>query len=139
MNLTHWDPLRDIEDFFSTYQRLWPQRAHESRNLWAPMVDITESEQEYLIKAELPEVAREDIHVDLENGVLTLSGERRQESRDEKQHRVERCYGSFSRSFTLPDNVDAHHIEAEQRDGMLYLHLPKTEPQAPSIKSIEIH
>ncbi|MBH0187604.1 MAG: Hsp20/alpha crystallin family protein, partial [Nitrospira sp.] len=96
------------------------------------------SEGEYLIKAELPEVKKEDVKVSVEDGVLTLSGERRQEKEEKgkKYHRVERSYGSFVRSFSLPESVDEGGVKAEYKDGVLNLHLPKTEKVKP--KSIEV-
>jgi len=103
-----------------------------------PTVDISESDTEYLIKAELPEVKKEDVKVTVENGVLTLQGERRQEKEEKgkKYHRVERSYGNFARSFTLPESVDEGAVKAEYKDGMLNLHLPKTEKVKP--KSIDV-
>jgi HSP20 family protein len=105
---------------------------------WMPTVDISESESEYLIKAELPEVKREDVKVTVEDGVLTLQGERRQEKEEKgkKYHRVERSYGTFVRSFTLPESVDESAVKAEYKDGVLSLHLPKTEKVKP--KAIEV-
>jgi HSP20 family protein len=100
---------------------------------WMPTVDISETESEYLIKAELPEVRKEDVKVTVENGVLTLQGERRQEKEEKGRrfHRVERSYGSFVRSFTLPESVDEGGVKAEYKDGVLALHLPKSEKVKP--------
>lgn len=105
---------------------------------WVPTVDISESEGEYLIKAELPEVKKEDVKVTVEDGVLTIQGERRQEKEEKGKrfHRVERSYGSFVRSFTLPESVDDTAVKAEYKDGVLALHLPKTEKVKP--KAIEV-
>jgi len=105
---------------------------------WMPTVDISETDGEYLIKAELPEIKKEDVKVTVEDGVLTLQGERRQEKdeKGKKFHRVERSYGSFARSFTLPESVDDAGVKAEYKDGMLVLHLPKTERVKP--KSIDV-
>jgi HSP20 family protein len=105
---------------------------------WAPLVDITEDDKEYIIKAELPEVKKEDVKVSLERGVLTISGDRKfeKEEKGKRYHRVERAYGRFVRSFTLPDVADADHVKAEFRDGMLTVHLPKTEKSKP--KQIEV-
>jgi HSP20 family protein len=106
---------------------------------WAPTVDVSETDDEYLIKVELPEVRKEDVKVTIHDGVLTLQGERKleREEKNKKYHRVERAYGSFARSFTLPDNVDDNSVKARNRDGMLYLHLGKTEEAKP--KSIEVN
>lgn len=96
---------------------------------WAPLVDIVEDEKEYLITAELPEVKREDVKVTVENGTLTLTGDRHFESEQngKKYHRVERSYGRFVRTFTLPDNVDANRVNADFKDGTLKVHLTKSE------------
>jgi len=142
MNMVRWNPFGDFDDFFKSYNRALAQNPSQEGLMsadWSPSVDITEDDQEFLIKAELPEVNKEDINVAIDHGVLTLSGERRSEKKDEKEHRIERFYGSFSRSFTLPDTVDENGIQAENRDGMLYLHLPKTEPQEPRKVKVEVH
>ena len=140
--MTHWNPFRDMDDFFRVQPhrglgRHFPHEGLLSAD-WTPSVDITESDQEFLIKVELPEVKKEDIKVDLDKGVLTITGERRSEHKDEKEHRLERYYGSFARSFTLPDNVNEAGISAENRDGMLYLHLPKTEHETPKKIQVDI-
>jgi HSP20 family protein len=105
---------------------------------WSPVVDITEDEKSYLIKAELPEVKKEDVKVTVEKGVLTLSGERRleREEKGKKYHRLERAYGSFFRSFGIPDDADASNVLAEFKDGVLSVRLNKSEKALP--KSIEV-
>jgi HSP20 family protein len=107
---------------------------------WMPTVDISETESEYLIKAELPEVRKEDVKVMVENGVLTLQGERRQEKEEKgsRFHRVERSYGSFVRSFTLPESVDEGGVKAEYKDGVLALHLPKSEKVKPKAIDVKV-
>jgi HSP20 family protein len=102
------------------------------------VVDITETDNEYLIKAEIPEVKRDDVKVSVQNGVLTLQGERKKEKEEKgkKFHRVERYYGSFLRTFSVPDNVDETKVVAEFKDGVLNVHLPKTEKAKP--KAIEV-
>jgi len=106
---------------------------------WMPLADIAEDEKEYLIKAELPELRKEDVKVTVENGVLTISGERKfeQEEKEKKYHRVERGYGTFVRSFTLPDDSDANRVKAEFKNGILIVHLPKSERAKP--KQIEVN
>lgn len=132
MTLMKWEPLREMEDMFDRYtSRLgWPNMNQEalSASAWSPKVDIVETDKEYLIKAELPEVNKEDVKVNIENGELRLSGERKQEKEEKgkKFHRIERYHGSFMRSFSLPDNVDADNIKASFKDGMLNLSLPKS-------------
>jgi HSP20 family protein len=102
------------------------------------MVDILEDDQEFLIKADLPEVRREDVHVTVENNVLSIRGERKRESteRGKRYHRSERSYGVFSRSFSLPDVADASNIRAEFKDGLLKVHLPKSD--RPRSKEVEV-
>ena len=104
---------------------------------WAPLVDITEDDKEYVIKTELPEIKKEDVKVAVENGLLTIVGERKFEKEENKKyHRVERAYGRFVRSFVLPDGADAEKVNAEFKDGVLKVHLPKSEKTKP--KQIEV-
>ena len=105
---------------------------------WAPSVDITEDEKEYLVKADLPEVKKEDVKVTVENDVLTITGERKfeKEEKEKKYHRIERAYGHFLRSFSLPDFVDGSKVSADFKDGVLKVHLPKTEKAKP--KAVEV-
>lgn len=141
MNMIRWNPFNEMDDFFKTYHRAMAKHPSQEGVLsadWSPSVDITEDDKEFLIKAELPEVKKEDISIDVHQGVVTLSGERKSETRDEKEHRIERFYGRFSRSFTLPENVNEADIKAENRDGMLYLHLPKSAKTEPSKIKIEV-
>jgi HSP20 family protein len=145
MSLARWNPFREFEEFFNHYPRLGKGLGGASQELmtaadWAPAVDISETPQAYLIKAELAGVKREDIQVKVEGGQLRLSGERKfeKEDKDNKQHRVERFYGSFSRSFSLPDDADEAQIKAEYRDGVLSLTLPKREPAAPRAREITV-
>jgi HSP20 family protein len=111
-----------------------------SRSAWVPAVDIYETEaHEVVLKAELPEMKREDISVTFENGVLTLKGERKfeQETKEENYHRVERRHGTFSRSFTLPNTVDPSRISAAYKDGILTIRLPQREEAKP--KQIDVN
>ena len=105
---------------------------------WTPVVDIQETDVEYLVKVELPEVKKEDVKVTVENGVLTLQGERKQEKEEKgkKFHRIERSYGSFLRTFTVPLDTDETKVAADFKDGILKVHLPKTEKPRP--KAIEV-
>jgi HSP20 family protein len=105
---------------------------------WAPLVDIEETEKEYLVKAELPEVKKEDVKVTLEEGVLTIQGERRLEKEEKGKtiHRIERSYGKFLRTFTVPRDVDEKKIAAEFREGVLIVHVPKAEVFKP--KTVEV-
>jgi HSP20 family protein len=143
--LTRWEPFREFEDMFRRYSPLFgplfgrsPVSGEEEE--WAPVADISETDKEYVIKAELPEVKKEDVKITLEDGVITLAGERRQEreQKEENEIRVERFYGKFSRSFSLPDNVDANAIRAESKDGVLRVRIPKKQATARKPISIEV-
>ncbi|NCD26408.1 MAG: Hsp20/alpha crystallin family protein [Deltaproteobacteria bacterium] len=143
MTLMKWDPWREIEDMFDRYTKAvgWPRGGQEAlaSTDWSPRVDIVESEQEFLIKADIPGVEKDHVKVSVENGVLTIHGERKSETeeKDAKFHRVERFTGTFVRRFTVPENVDTEAIKAVFKDGMLTLHLPKTEKALP--KAIDIY
>jgi HSP20 family protein len=136
MNLVKWDPFVELEDVSKHLNRIFnkfPARTESSRELlaladWAPNVDITETDTAYLVKGEIPGVNKEDVKVNIEDGMLIMSGERKQEKEEKgkKFHRIERSYGSFMRSFRLPDNVDESAIKAEFKDGMLNVTLPKS-------------
>jgi len=106
---------------------------------WSPLVDISEDDKEYLVKADLPEMKKEDVKVTVENGVLSISGERKSEKEEKRNkfHRIERSYGTFLRTFTLPDNADSTKIAAEFKEGVLKVHLPKipaAKPQHVEVK-----
>jgi len=117
-----WDPLRDLLAIQQRLERYAPSQAG-----WRPPVDLQETDDRYLVTAELPGVKQEDIHVAFQGGVLTLSGMRRERERDspEEYPRVERGHGSFTRSFPLPLPVDADAITADLRDGVLRIACPK--------------
>jgi HSP20 family protein len=107
---------------------------------WSPLVDITEDDKEYLVKAEIPEMKKEDIKVNVHEDVLTITGERKyeKEEKGKKYHRVERSYGSFMRSFTLPEDADGSKVSAEYKDGVLKVHLPKSEKAKPKAVEVKI-
>ena len=144
--LTRWDPFREMDDLqkrLTSIFGLTPQRPGNGKedmtvSQWMPLVDITEDGQHYFIKAELPEVKRENVKVTVENGVLTISGERKfeKEEKDKRYHRIERSYGSFTRSFSVPDDADDSKVSAEFKDGVLTVQLAKSEKARP--KSIEV-
>lgn len=145
MSLVRWEPFAAMDDMFNRFPSLlgrWPRLpAERDGDLeWAPSVDISETGQEYLIRAALPAVSKEDVKVTYEDGMLTLSGERRQreEQKDEKFHKVETFYGSFARSFALPDAIDAGAISAESKDGVLTIHVPKTKVEARKPTTIRV-
>ena len=145
---TRWDPFKEMEDISERFNRLFgrlPARREGGREAmtvadWTPTVDITEDEKEYLIKAEIPEVDKEDVKVTLQEGVLTIQGERNQEKEEKGKrfHRVERSYGTFLRSFTLPEDSAEDKLKAEFKDGMLLVHLPKAEKPKPKAVDIKV-
>jgi len=145
--IARWNPLRDWEEMekrlSNVIERAIGVPNGEKKEAisvaeWSPVVDITEDEKEYVIKAEIPEMKKEEIKINVHDDVLSVSGERKyeQEEKGKKYHRVERSYGSFMRSFTLPKDADGSKIAAEYKDGVLKLHLPKTD-KAKS-KAVEI-
>ena len=146
MRVIKWEPFRDVDDifdrFFAETLRRWPRVGTDARASydWAPVADVSETDAEYVIKAELPEVRKEDVNITLQEGVLTLTGERKQEKStdDEKLHRTERHYGSFARRFALPDNVDETGIRAESRDGVILIHIPKQKVEQPQPRQIAV-
>ena len=141
MNLMRWQPFEAMKmlDYFpNSFGR--PLLETGKYFDWSPSVDVSETDQEYLIRAALPAVKKEDVKVTYEAGMLTLSGERRQEEeqKDVKYHRVESYYGNFSRSFMLPDAIDADAIKAESKDGILTIHLPKSKSEAKKLTTITV-
>jgi HSP20 family protein len=145
--LTRWDPFKEFDELQNRLSTLFGRAAarrqdggNEAMTVaeWSPLVDITEDDKEYLIKAELPEVKKEDVKVTVENGVLTITGERKfeKEEKGKKYHRVERAYGNFLRSFALPDDADANKVNAEFKDGVLTGRVTKSETAKP--KQIEV-
>jgi HSP20 family protein len=145
MNITRWEPFGNIDELFGRWPLgfgRWPRvlEAEGKAIEWAPMADISETDKEYLVKAELPGVKREDVKVTVEQGVLTIQGERKQEKEEkgEKQHRVERFYGTFFRTFSLPENAAASDIRAESKDGVLFVHIPKVKIEKAKAVQIKV-
>jgi len=145
MSLIRWEPFAGMDDMFSRLPGVfgrWPLLTGngEQSMEWAPSVDISETGAEYLIRATLPAVKKEDVVVSVDNGILSLSGERRQkdEQKDEKVHKVESFYGSFARSFALPDGTDAAGISAESKDGILTIHVPKAKSEPKKATTIKV-
>jgi HSP20 family protein len=140
MALTRWDPFRDLgilqermNRVFEDAGRGWRSEEPSATTSWSPAVDIFETEGEIIVKAELPGVDKKDISLNIEKNVLTLKGERRfeKETKQENYHRIERSYGSFSRSFSIPNLVDEERIRADYKDGILSISLPKREQVKP--------
>jgi HSP20 family protein len=147
--LSRWNPMRDMEDMqrrmtslfdWSPFRRTSLQTDDQSITAaeWAPLVDIVEDPKEYLIKVELPEVQKDDVKVTVENGTLSISGVRRveKEEKGRRVHRVERYYGQFERSFAIPDDAETNEVKAEFKDGVLRVHLGKSERARP--KQVEV-
>lgn len=152
MAIVRWEPFRDLMSLQDRMNRLFDESFRGASRSgatdddwalggsWAPAVDIYEQEGNIVLKAELPGVDSKDVDIRLENNVLTLRGERKldTEVKRENYHRVERAYGSFTRSFTLPTVVDQEKIKADYRDGVLRVTLPKREEAKPKQISIAI-
>ncbi len=135
--LSRWTPSPTLarEPFFRLFDTLFNQDQGEdiATRTWTPPVDVRETPEAYVVTAELPGLARDDIQITLENNILRLTGERKFE-RDEKQenyHRIERSYGAFTRSFALPSQVDAERVQANFKDGLLTVSVPKAEAARP--------
>ena len=129
-----------INKFFGTWTR--PYEVTESLKVadWAPAVDIQETEKEYLLKLEIPEVKKEDVKVTIAENELTITGERKleKEEKGKKFHRIERAYGTFLRTFTVPNDADETHIFAEFKDGLLLVKLPKLEKPRPKTLEVKV-
>lgn len=144
MLLTKFDPLREfreLEDRLSGALRL-PELSSELTNVssFSPSVNTREGEYAYHVEVDLPGVKKEDIHVDLKDNVLTISGERKnkKEIKEKDYYKKESSYGKFQRSFTLPENTDAENIEANSQDGVLEVVIPKIERSKKETKKIKI-
>jgi HSP20 family protein len=147
MAITRFDPFRDLAVLQDRMNRLFNDslqgrgdEAMLNRGAWTPAVDIYETEGALVLKAELPDVRREDIDVNVENNTLTLRGERKidEQIRQEQFHRVERNYGAFVRQFSLPTTVDTTKIGAEYKNGVLTVTLPLREEAKPRSVKIDV-
>jgi HSP20 family protein len=147
MSLMRWDPFGDVDAMFNRLMpgnlMRWPRlalRDNDGTPEWSPSADISETEKEYVIRAELPAVKKEDVQVTFADGMITIKGVRNQQKEDksEKYHRVETFYGGFERSFSLPENVNADAIRCESKDGILTVHIPKTQTTKTQPKQINV-
>jgi HSP20 family protein len=148
MNLVKWDPFRELEEVSSRLNRLFGRStlpSESDREMlsvadWMPSVDISETDNSYLVKAEIPGVNKDDVKVTIEDGMLTIQGERKQEQEDrgKKYHRVERSYGCFMRNFRVPDDADDSAAKAEFKDGMLNITLNKTQKSRSNAINVSI-
>lgn len=146
--LNRWNPTRELEDFqnriLNAFNPISSRRSTGQEAMimadWLPAVDISEDEKEYVITAELPEVRKEDVKVTLERGVLTITGERKfeKEETNKKWHRVERSYGTFARTFTLPDDIDGAKVNAEFKNGTLQVHVAKSDAARPKRIDVKV-
>ena len=147
MAITRWRPFRDllsiqdemnrvVDDFFGRPMT----RLEWTEGVWSPSVDVSETKDNVVIKAEMPGMNKDDVNISIQDNVLTLKGEKKQEKeeRDANYHRIERSYGSFCRSFTLPTSVKTDKIKASYKDGVLNITLPKTEEVKPKEIPISI-
>lgn len=155
MSLIRWNPTRELTNWASD---LWNMQREINRlfdnffrggvqddgslglSYWMPAVDIAEHDNEFVVKVELPGVSKDDVKVTLESNILTIRGEKKQdrETKNENYHRLERTYGSFQRSFTLPSSVRSDKIEAVYKDGILTITLPKAEEAKPKLIDVKV-
>lgn len=147
MAITKWDPMRELEEMSTRLNRMLggslttrSDREQMTFPDWHPSVDVSETAENYLIQAELPQVKKEDIKVTIDQGLLRISGERRQEreDKDKRFHRVERSYGSFLRTFTLPDDADMESITADVKDGVLSVKVKKAPTKGIPPRQIQV-
>jgi len=147
--LSRWSPMKELEEMekrLSTIFGKTPSATSGDKKEaiavaeWSPLVDITEDEKEYVVKAEIPEMKKEDIKLNVHDDLLTITGERKyeKEEKGKKYHRVERAYGSFMRSFTLPEDAESSKVSAEYKDGLLKVHIPKSEKAKPKTTEVKI-
>jgi len=147
MELARWNPFRELEDMQGRLNRLFgePSFARTGENGmsfsgWSPAVDVQETYKEYLIKADLADVKKEDVKVELLDGTLTIEGERQQEKEEKGKtfHKIEREYGKFLRRFAMPSEVDASKVQADFKNGVLNVHLPKSATAKPKAIDVKV-
>lgn len=144
--LTVWNPFRELDEvqnrlssfFGGSFSRMGNGNGGLKLAEWSPQVDITEDDKEYLVTADLPEMKKDEVKVTVENGILSISGERKSEKEAKKKtyHRIERSFGSFERTFTIPEDADAAKMKAEFKEGVLRVHVPKNPAARP--KKIDV-
>lgn len=150
MRLRVWEPFRNFKPFYGDFERWFDETAgvldertrHTNADVYeTPKVDVYETDDSYVLKADLPGLKKEDIKIDVHDNTLTFKGEKKVEKKTEKDNyvRVERSYGSFKRSFTLSDNVDSENIKAGYKDGVLEITLVKKEEAKPKEINIEVN
>lgn len=149
MSMTVWNPFKEMESMLERYTQatgrgLGTSSLDTDMGLaeWSPSVDIEENDDSYMVRADLPGVSKEDIEVRLDNGVLSISGEKKVEKetgKGSKQHRTERFHGTFSRRFSLPSAIDADRVNADYKQGVLSLTIPKVEVEKSKKIDIKVH
>jgi HSP20 family protein len=147
MNLIRFDPFRELEQMSARLSSMFGrmpvsavENGAEGFTAWSPAIDVQETDAEYLVKADLPEVAKNELKIGIDDGVLTVEGERKQEKEEKgkKFHRVERSYGKFVRRLAVPSDVDESKVAAEFKDGVLNVHLPKSPAAKPRAIDVKI-
>lgn len=146
MTLVRWEPLREISAIQNEVNRLFnsffdvPSVAADGQRRWLPAMDLAETDDHIVLRADLPGLSEGDVSIEVEDNVLTVSGERKAEHEERKEglHRVERAYGRFSRSLTLPEGVEAKDIEASFDRGVLEVRIPKPEERKPQKVAISV-
>mgnify|MGYP003574701242 FL=1 len=143
MALIRWNPFGEVDTFQRQMNRLFEDYARPDNSVsgWTPRVDIFEDENQIILSAELPGLSDKDVTVNVENNVLTISGERKLENEESKDGytRVERYYGSFNRSFSLPNTVDIEKVDAKMDKGVLTVTLPRREETKPKQIEVKVH
>ncbi len=140
MTLARWSPWRELEEMQRGLSRILDDATLGiETGSWAPAVDIRETDDALLVQAELPGIDKKDVRVEVKDGVLSITGERKYEKdvKEENVHRIERSYGRFTRSFALSPNIDTEHVDATMKNGVLEIRLPKVESAKP--KAITVH
>jgi HSP20 family protein len=139
MALVRWDPAREIDSLQGDMNRLFDRFFDRpgngsSASRWIPAMDLVETDENLVLRADLPGMGEKDVNIEIKDGVLTISGERRSEHEEKGEgfHRVERSYGTFSRSLSLPDGVDPQRVAADFKDGVLEVRIPKPEQTKPT-------
>ena len=147
MAIVRWEPFRDLLTTQREFDRLFKEafspmsgETEVSTRSWAPPVDIYETDDAIVLKAELPGIDPKDVEVRVEDNTLYLKGERKYEKevKEQNYHRIERSYGSFARSFSLPSSINAEKVKAEYKDGLLTLTMPKREEAKPKTIKIDV-
>jgi HSP20 family protein len=140
MALVRWDPVRELDTLQTDMNRLFdrffgvPAGNGTAARRWIPAMDLTETDDSLLLRADLPGVSEDDVEIEVKDGVLTISGERKNEHEEKGEgfHRVERSFGRFSRALNLPDGIDAEQVEAKFDNGVLEVRVPKPEETQPT-------